>query len=377
MATRRKTAAEEPPATPARRARVTRRRSTGTRPTVQDLARELGVSTATISRALNGYQHVNEETRARIIATAERVGYQPNVLARALRQEHTRLVGLIVPNVRSEFFAAATAVLQAVLEEQGYRLILGVSADNPDTDREYVHTMVQHRVEGILHVPCTPDGAVAYLAGMADPPPVVEFMRHSRNEASDSVIGDDDEGSAVLARRLIDLGHRRLAVIAGPQRFSTAQDRTRGFVIAAGEAGLDVDVRHGDYAHATGYEVMHELLSARVPPTGVFAAGNQLVSGALQAVNELGLELPRDLSLVGADNPDWYASVRPGVTTYVMPLEQMGLIAAQTLIGRMSGDEARQPVGRVRARLAGRLVLRGSCGPVPAPRRAAERRAAV
>lgn len=331
---------------------------------MQDMARELGVSTATVSRALNGHPHVNEETRRRVVEGAARMGYQPNVLARALRQEHSRLVGLIVPDVRSDFFAVATSVLQDVLTEHGYRLILGVSGDRPDVDRDYVSTMLQHRVEGIVHVPCTDDGAEPYLRTARDAPPVVEFLRHSRVRHCDTVVSDEERGAGELAHHVIDLGHRRLAVIAGPERFSTTRDRAGGFVKAAADAGLEVQVLHGEYAHDWGREAMGRLLAQDERPTAVFAAGNQLVSGALQTAAEEGIDLPGELSLVGADDPDWYKSCRPAVTTFAAPLEQMGMVTAQTLLGRMRSDP-KAAVGPVDCRLAGRLTVRESCALPP------------
>ncbi|MDO8187351.1 LacI family DNA-binding transcriptional regulator [Conexibacter sp. JD483] len=335
------------------------------RPTVQDVARALGVSTATVSRALSGSPNVSTATREKVMRGAAQLGYQPNVLARALRQERSSLVGLVVPDVRSDFFAAASSVLQRALEEHGFRLILGITGDDPDADRDYLVTLLQHRAEGIVHVPCTDEGAAPLLGGVPTPPPVVEFLRQSRSNVADTVVSNEREGARQLAEHLIAFGHRRLAVLAGPDRFSTTRDRVGGFVDGADAHGLEVEVRYGLYDHDWTHRETLTLMAgdAETRPTALFAAGNRLVSGALQALSELGLRVPADVSLVGADDPDWFRGCTPSVTTFAAPLEQMGLVAAQTLLGRMR-PKGRQPrVGPIHALLGGQLIVRGSSGP--------------
>jgi len=337
------------------------------RPTVQDVARALGVSTATVSRALSGNPNVSSATREKVMKGAARLGYQPNVLARALRQERSGLVGLVVPDVRSDFFAAASSVLQRALEEHGFRLILGLTADDPEADRDYIVTLLQHRVEGVVHVPCTDEGAAPLLAGVPTPPPVVEFLRHSDSEVADTVVSNERDGARQLAEHLISLGHRRLAVLAGPERFSTTRDRVGGFLDGARAAGVEVDVRYGLYDHDWTLGATRELMRGPRPlPTAIFAAGNRLVSGALEALQELNVRVPDDLSLVGADDPDWFRGCTPAVTTFAAPLEQMGLVAAQTLLGRMRPTGRQRTVGPIRALLSGELIVRGSSAAPPA-----------
>jgi LacI family transcriptional regulator len=335
------------------------------RTTIKDVAEDIGVSVATVSRALNGEKHVRPATRRQVERAARRLGYQPNGLARALRRERTMLVALIVPDVRSEFFADVTAVLQGALEPHGFRLILGVHHDDPEVDRSYLQEMVQQRVDAIIHVPCTDEGA-GFLTQMKGGTPIVELNRRSTNPDADTVVADDREGVAMITRHLIGLGHTRIAIVVGRPEASTARERTAGYLDAMHEAGLAdcTTVMAGEYSVRWGREAARTLLEAPEPPSAIIAASTQLTSGALESAASLGLAIPDEVSIAGFDDPSWYVAVRPAITTYVDPLEEMGQLAADLLLRRLAeGDERRRPV---HARLSGQLLVRGSTGPPPA-----------
>jgi LacI family transcriptional regulator len=315
---------------------------------------------------LNGLPGVEEATRRRVLAGAKKLGYQPNVLARALRKEATQLVGLVVPDVRSEFFALATAVLQPELEERGFRIILGVSHDDPEIDREYLMMLVQYRAAGIIHVPCTPTGA-EFLRDFVGAPPVIELNRRSRGKHADSVTPTDRDGCAAVTRHLIELGHERIATIAGRRGASTTRERIGGYNQAMNEAGLG-DMRcviDGEYSVEWAYAEITELLT-RQRPSAIFASSTQLTAGTMRAVTEAGLHVPRDISIAGYDDPPWYSATRPSITTYVDPLEDMAQMAVQLLLDRIGGtSNGARPVHR---RLEGELVLRDStASPSPSP----------
>jgi len=160
------------------------------------------------------------------------------------------------------------------------------------------------------------------------------------------------------------LNHRRIAMIAGPETVSTTRDRVSGFEEACSGADLDeAVVRYGDFSSQMSFETVLELMSRPSPPTAIFASSNQLVTGALRACSELGLEIPRDVSLIGFDDAEWYSLCNPPITTYALPLEQMGMMAAQLLLSRMTSVPLREPAPRepTHCRLSGRLIERGSC----------------
>jgi LacI family transcriptional regulator len=331
--------------------------------TLRDLAQTLDLSVATVSRSLNGHPHVAEPTRRRVVNAAKKAGYHPNALARALRTEETNLVGLVVPDIRSSFFASAASILQKVLEENGYRVILCISHEDETIDRDYLLSLLELRVDGIVHVPCTPGGA-KFIRDAGSFTPLVELNRHSYETIFDSFTADDRDGAFELTKYLIGLDHRRIAMIAGPKAISTTRDRASGFEEACSSANLDETVvRYGDFSSQSSFETVLELMNQPLPPTAIFASSNQLVIGALRACAELRLDIPRDVSLIGFDDAEWYSLCSPPLTTYSLPLEQMGMMAAQLLVSRMTSVPLRDTAPRraTHCRLSGRFIERGSC----------------
>ena len=329
--------------------------------TLRDVAEELGLSISTVSRALNGHPHIDERTRKRIRQTAARLNYQPNVLARALRNDQTKTIGLVIPDILNQFYAAGATILQSTLRQSGYRLIVCISNDDPDTDRECLLELAQHRVDGIVHVPCTPEGAKS-LRDSGVTVPIVELNRCSDSSIFDAVIPDDREGAFLLAQHLIALGHRRIGVIAGNPLLSTTRSRLHGFDDAIRAANLkpeECPIVYGDYSTRWGKEAAEQILQLHPRPTAIFATGNQLVLGALQALEEANLVVPGDVSLIGFDDPEWCAVWRPAITTYALPLQEMGLLAGRLLLDRMRLPRAEQGMPTI-SRVSGRLMIRQS-----------------
>lgn len=337
--------------------------------TLRDLADELGLSMATVSRALNGHPNINERTRQRVQQSANKHNYQPNALARALRQNQTKIVGLVIPDTLNRFYAAGAAVLQATLEQYGYRLIICINKGDPGTDRECLNALLQQRVDGIVHVPCAPEGA-RLVRDSGSSIPIVELNRCSDGGLFDAVIPDDREGTLQLTRHLLDLGHRRIGMIVGPQMMSTTRARVSGFHEAFREAGVPFEERwigYRVYSEDWGEECTREFLAVDQPPTAILAAGNQLVLGALRTLTEYDVCVPDEISLAGIDDPGWFSVWKPGITTYALPLQEMGLLAAQLLLSRMSAPQSRSAMPTV-TRLSGQLKIRGSTGPPKASR---------
>lgn len=328
--------------------------------TLRDVAGHVGLSVATVSRALSGHPHVDEETRRRVQATAAEIGYQPNALARALRQRRTKTIGLVIPDILNDFYAESATVLQHELEQQGYRLILCISNSDPATDRGYLRALAEHRVDAIVHVPCTTEGAHGSIDA-PQPIPVVELLRHTEQGRCDAVVTDDREGAATLTRHLASLGHRNIAMITGSASFSTTRYRVAGYQDAAQQAGMAAScarIAYGEYSRTFGYEATLELMREEARPTALFSSGSPLTLGVLSALKELRLQVPGDVSLVCYEDPEWYAAQTPPLTCYALPLREMGRVAAGLLMKRLDKDgEAAQP--RV-MRFAGRLVVRGS-----------------
>jgi LacI family transcriptional regulator len=333
--------------------------------TIRDVAEQVGISAATVSRALSGHPHVDEALRTRIVRAARELGYRPNALARALRVQSTRTVGLIIPDIRNDFYAASATVLQGALEERGFRLILCISGSDPASDRSYLRTLVEHRVDGIVHVPSAPTSIRELEAGSRRIP-LVELLRHTPGAPFDAVLSDDREASATLTRHLLELGHRRIAMITGPESFSTTRYRVEGFREALEAVpGAQGNVLYGSYSPAYGREAAAQVIAALPRPTAIFASGNPLTGGVLRALADAKLRVPHEVSVVAYEDPEWYAGANPPLTCYALPLHQMGRVAAELILSRLGELPAReQPPTTLR--FSGHMIVRESTAPPPA-----------
>jgi len=332
--------------------------------TLRDVAAGTGLSPATVSRALSGQRYVDEGTRARVVTAARALGYRPNALARALRAKQTMTVGLIVPDIRNDFYAETATVLQGAFEERGYRMLLCISKDEAASDRSYLSTLAEFRVDAIIYVPSTPTGA----RGLVSAPkriPIVELLRHTEEGVYDAIVSDDREGAIALTAHLVAAGHRRIAMIAGPESLSTTRYRVAGYREVMRGAGLAARIERGSYAPDHGYTATRDLLAHEAKPTAIFSSAGPLTVGVLRALKDLGAAVPDDISLVAFEDPDWYAAQNPPLTCYGLPLREMALLAVELVTKRLGepADAERPPTT---LRFSGRLIVRGSTAPPPA-----------
>ena len=326
---------------------------------LKQIARECGVSISTASRALNGHPGVNPATRERVLAAAGRAGYRPNNAARALRSRSSGTIGVVLPDMLNNFYAACTAVLQEQFEQHGYGMVLAVTRNDPAREREALRRLASAQVEGLVLVPTSrrwefPDARV----------PVVEMNRHSSRAGIDVVQSEEREGSREIIDHLLGLGHERIAVIVGEPQFSTTAERVDGARAALEAAGLRLApelLLAGRHTRAWGAEAFRTAWSLEPRPTAVFTASSELALGALHAAQQLGAAVPRDVSLAAFGDPDWFDVCRPPLTCFEQPLQEVGMITAQLLLSRLSGDQPDHRASRVR--VAGRLVIRDSVAP--------------
>jgi LacI family transcriptional regulator len=331
---------------------------------LKDVARETGLGLGTVSRALSGHPNVKAETRRRVEAAARSLGYQSNGLARALRSNRSNTVGLIIPDLENEFYTTAASVVQEVLAEEGCRLVLCCSDNQPDTDLVLLGSLIESRVDGIAHVPCTAEGSDP-IRSLNPHLPIVEYARRSSARNVDSVLGDDERGGALLTRHLIDLGHRSLAMIAGPPGLSTTTDRVAGFVSACRESGIDEGAVHVLYGEAYdarwGARATERILAEHPEVTALFASSSRTALGAMRHLHDRGVVVPRDMSVVGFLNPAWFDICDPPLTTYELPLHEMGDMTARLLLRRIKQQDRPDDEGGPSViRFQGRLIERGS-----------------
>ena len=337
--------------------------------TIYDLAEHVGVSIATVSRALSGRGHVAASTRERIFAAAHELGYEPDVSARSLARQRTHLVSVVVPSLTSSFYMEVIHGIQDRLAESDYDLLVFPARDPEHVDAPVRRALQKGRADGLLlaSTPLTAERA-AVLMDARNPVILVD----SSHPAFDSVSVNNREGGFTATQHLLDAGRRRIAHIAPNAVSVPGAERRRGYedaLRAAGRAldpGLVVETgtleRHG-FTEEEGRVAMERLLARPERPDAVFAASDAQALGALGAIQRAGLRVPDDIALVGFD--DVPASAYVGLTTLRQPMYEMGRVATEKLLQRLA--EPDRPVSTTA--FAASLVARATTGasaPTPA-----------
>ena len=330
-------------------------------PTISDVAKRAGVSPVTVSRVINRADHVNPSTRKKVERAIKELGYVPNVVARSLRSKRTRTLGLLVPDITDWCWATVARGVEDSAQSRGYSLFLCNTDENPDKQRHYLDVVLGQRVDGVIIAPHDSDAdSLSDLRSQNMPLVVVD--RRIQGWDVDTVCTDSASGSRALTRHLIELGHKRIAVLSGPPTTSTAQERVAGYCMALIEVGIPVDprlIKHGEFRSVSGERLTHQLLDGGTNPTAVFAASNTMARGVMNALEKRGLRIPEDIALVCFDDVADASSFFPFLTVVVQPAYDMGTNAAQLLFSRLGSQSSRQPRHVV---LPTRLVKRFSCG---------------
>jgi len=335
------------------------------RPTQEDVAREAGVSRATVSYVINnrtdGNVRISEETRCRVLEAIEELGYRPNVLARSLRQGQTHTIGMIVPDNTNPFFAEVARGVEDTSFAQGYSVILCNSDGDLDKELLYTNVLAEKRVDGILFVAA--GMSTEHICALQERRmPVVVVDRDIPDVAVDSVMTANERGGWLATRHLIELGHRHIGCIAGPSDVTPSAERVTGYRQALRETGILVDealIVKGDFQYESGYQAARQLLSMEDPPTAIFACNDLMAIGTVSAAVRLGRQVPADLSVVGFDDVPLASFANPALTTIVQPKYEIGVVAATMLLERMQ-DPDRPPHRKM---LDTELVVRQSTAP--------------
>jgi len=331
------------------------------RVSLKDVALAAGVSVATASRALSEPDKVQRDTRESICAVADRLGYVPNSAARALRSRRTRLIGTILPTLDYAIYNNQIAALQRTLSENGYSLLVTSSGYDHEEELRQARTLVERGVEGLVLIGGNhhPD-----LEAMLREQKIPAINTYVYRRGSDrSCIGFDNETVvAKVIHHLTDLGHTRIAMIAGITHDNDrAGDRVTGVRAALKQKGLTLPDRYlieAPYKVAAGREALRSLLATRPHPTAIFCASDVLAFGVIMECASRRIAVPDELSVVGFDNLEFCAHLCPGLTTIEVPAVAMGAGAARHLIARLSGKSQVEYT-----ELEANLILRGTTAP--------------
>jgi LacI family transcriptional regulator len=328
--------------------------------TIKDVARESGVNISTVSRALNNGYGVNDRTREHVMSVAVRLNYRPNRVARGLVTGRSHSLALILSDIRNPFFAEVARGAEDAARAANCDLVLCNSDLDAEKQMEYVRSLSEKRVDGILMNSVSALSREQRDQLAAAGVPIVLLNRPAAPCPFSTVCADNEAGGALAAKHLLELGHRTIAHITGPREHGNLSDRERGFLRALQAPGMRARpiVLRGSFNFAGGAELAAKVLDKHPKVTAIFAANDVMAFGAVRTVLERGMRIPDDISLVGFDNIEFSSILYPPLTTVHQPKYEMGQAAVEILL-RLARDKAGQmPEER---RLGVQLIVRESC----------------
>lgn len=330
------------------------------RVTLKDIAAELGLTHPTVSRALARHDSISKETRLRVEEAARRLGYVANSGARLLRRGHSNVVGLLLPDITNEFYAAVAQRLANECSERSLQLLLSISAEDPDRELALVMALLEARPWGLIVALSAEPHAetLSYLNNIL----CVQFMQHHAAIEGPLVTVEDSGGARKAIEHLLGLGHSRIGFVGPPTNTPLGDARVRGVNAALKAAGHRLDpglVRFGPSVPAFGSEAMASLLDMPDPPTAVYLSSAPLSQGGMRVVSERDLAVPDDLSVVVSGGTAWYDAWPGGLTSITLPSADLADAAAAQLFERLGGESTLPP----EIRLSFGLVERGSTAP--------------
>jgi len=332
-------------------------------PTLSDVAKSAGVSTATVSRCLNSPERVIESTRNRVMAAVRNLGYTPNFAARVMAAKRSLTIGAIVPTLENAIFARGLQAFQEELLAQGYTLLVASSSYRADTEEEQIRTLVSRGADGLLLIGHDRDPAILKFLQTQNVPALVAWT-YDDNASLPSVGFNNRKSMRALVENVITLGHRRFGVISGKTETNDrARQRVEGAfdAIRASELNVNtIEVIETDYGIENGADAFAQLMSLKTPPTVVICGNDVLAVGAMKKARELSLDVPADVSITGFDDLELASVVVPALTTIHVPHREMGTKAAQALIEMVEKKVVQKSV-----ELESSIRIRGTLAPPP------------
>jgi len=337
---------------------MVRKPSPTKRATLEDVARAAGVGPMTVSRTINGHPYVAQETAKKVRAAIRRLGYRPNHAARMLTGQLSRSIGLIVPDIADTFFSVVIHAVQETARASGYLVWLAASDEDPTIEAAQVEMMTHHPVDGILLVPS--DSRGSYLKKLASGnTPIVTIDRPIEIATTDSVGVENRRGAGLAVEHLIQHGYKKITCIAANSHLLTIKERIAGYKESMRRAKLPCPKELRVSSPPSVRSALSELFGSRNRPDALFTANNASTIWVIETLQELNLEMGKDIALVGFDDVAFFTLITPPVTAIRQPATELGSMAARLLLQRING-EFKAP--SVRTVLPVTLTIRESCG---------------
>jgi LacI family transcriptional regulator len=308
--------------------------------TIKEVAREAGVSTATISRVLNNKGYISEEIREKVLTAVERMNYQPNSIARSLKQDKSRSIGLILPDMTNPYFMQIARQIQRTCLNEGYHLLIMDTEEDAEKEKESLDFLMEQRVEGIVLA-----GTGANLnkinALYASGTQIVLIDRKIEALKLDVVAEDNCAMSEASVRYLLDQGHENIGIICGPESIITAKERFEGAKSAFKKASREIDNRYvyeGDYTRISGIKAIKQLMNAKPRPTAVFSMNNEMTYGLYLGLQELGIALD-SIEVISIGDLEFSSLFKQKLSVMMQNPTEIGALAGELMLSRLKNKE--------------------------------------
>jgi LacI family transcriptional regulator len=333
------------------------------RSTLKQVAEKAGVSLGMAGRVLGNYGSFSEATKKKVTEAARALNYAPNIIARSLRTQLTKTIGVLISDITTFFWTTLVRGIQDKAGKAGYSVILCNSDDESENEQLYLATLFERNVDGLIVSP-TPHNH-SYLKRLArSMVPLVLVDRGVKGLVVPTIKTDNQAGAYEAVKHLIDLGHERIAIITGIPGVETSEERFAGYRQALQERGIPLRktlIRQGHFQKERAFAATKELVRLKRPPSAIFVSNEPMVSGCILALKESGLGIPEDIAVVGYDDPVWASYMDPPLTAVSQPSYTMGILAFDYLLAQISGS-GRDKKYLKDVILKPTLFIRQSCG---------------
>jgi len=331
------------------------------KPSIENIAEEADVSTATVSRVLNNSDRVREETAKRVLEVVNRLNYQTNRVARRMRVKNTNslIIGLIITDVGNPFFSELVRGVEDIAYKNKQAVLISNTDEDPEKEKFYIDSMLSEKISGLIIAPTT--GNSNYLENLVSQNiPVISVDRKPEIDI-DTVTTNNKLGAYKAVHYLIKLGHKRIGLVNGIKGLSTTKERYNGYKMALEEANLEIDedlIIFENYKEQGGCRAAQTLLNSEEPPTAIFSTNNLMTLGCIEAIYEMNLKIPDDISLIGFDDMPWSNALNPPLTVIKQQGYDLGTNAAELLIKRLNNSSEHNTID---IKLNPELIVRKSC----------------